>query len=130
MVKMIKFVELRTSIQTVLKAMHDRVFFQVAPVAPDNVVFPYIVFDLPNSVDSGSLETFILDVDVWDVATDTTALETLIGTIDNALHQKSIMINDVMGFVIYRENRLTLVDDDPRIRRRKYIYQARTYQKY
>lgn len=124
---MIKFLELRTELQSILKTLHARVFFNVAP---DDAVFPYVVFDFPNSVDSGTLENYVLDIDAWDDSTDTTALETLIGTIDNALHQKAIMLDGKMGFVIYRENRLTLRDDDPRIRRRKYVYQVRTYQKY
>jgi len=91
---------------------------------------PYVVFDFPNSVDSGTLENFVFEVDIWDDSLDTTALETLIDTIDVALHKKSILVTDKIGIVIYRENRLTLTDDDPRIRRRKYTYQARTYQKY
>ena len=122
-----KFSEIRTAIQALLKTLHPRVFFQVAK---KNAVYPYVVFDLPNSVDSGTLENFVLDIDVWDNKTDTTALETLINTIDEALHKKTILLNDKMAFVIYRENRLTLTDDEPSIRRRKYTYQVRTYQKY
>jgi hypothetical protein len=72
----------------------------------------------------------VLDVDVWDDSTDTTALETLIDSIDAALHKKTLLIPDSVAFVMYRNNRLSLTDEDPRIRRRKYIYQARTYQKY
>lgn len=124
---MIKFSELRTEMQRILKTLHPRVFFQVAT---DIAVKPYVVFDFPNSVESGSLENFVLDIDVWDDSPDTTALEALIDTIDDTLHKKSILLSDKMGIVIYRENRLTLTDDDPRIRRRKYTYQVRTYQKY
>lgn len=124
---MITFLELRTALQAILKTLHPRVFFHVAP---DTAEFPYVVFDFPNSIDSGYLENYVLDIDVWDVATDTTALETLIGNIDNAIHQKSLMVDGKLGFVIYRQNRLTLTDDDPRIRRRKYTYEMRTYQKY
>jgi len=124
---MIKFIELRTALQTLLKTLHARVFFNVAP---DTVVFPYIVFDIPNSMNDGVLETFVIDIDVWDIEADTTALETLVGTIDNALHRNTIYIDDKMGITLHRENRLIIHDDDPRIRRRKYVYQARTYQKY
>lgn len=124
---MIKALELRTALQTFLKTLHARVYFDVAP---DDAVYPYVVFSLPNSIDSGSLEKFFVDVDVWDDKTDTTALETLIGTIDNALHGKAIIVDDVMSIIFWRENRLAPRDDDPRLHRRKYIYQARTYQKY
>lgn len=124
---MIKIVEMRTALQTLLKAIHSRVFFHRAP---DDAVMPYVVFDFPNSVDSGALENFVLDIDVWDDETDTTVLETLIDSIDIVLHKKTIFIEDKMSITLYRENRLNPTDDDPRIRRRKYIYQARTYQKY
>lgn len=124
---MIKIIEMRTALQTLLKTLHTRVFFNVAP---DNAVFPYIVFDFPNSIDSGALETFVVDIDCWDDDKDTTVLETLIDTIDQEIHKKTIFLNDKMGIKLYRENRLSLTDDDPRIRRRKYVYQARTYQKY
>jgi hypothetical protein len=121
----------------VLKSKHDRVYFQSAPSKiedPDNpgvyisTPFPYIVYDLPNSVDDGSMEQFVLDIDAWDNKTDTTTLETLIDSIDKELHRKTVMINGVLAVTFYRENRLSLIDDDPTIRRRKYIYQIRTHE--
>jgi hypothetical protein len=124
---MIKVIELRTALQTLLKTVHARVYYQTAP---DTAVFPYLVFDLPNSVDSGTLENFILDIDFWDDDTNTTALETLADSVDIILHRKTLLITDKMCMAIYRDNRLNVSDDDPRIRRRRYTYQARTYQKY
>lgn len=124
---MIKVLEIRTALQTLLETLHARVSFNVAS---DAEAFPYVVFDLSNSIDIGALETFVLDIDCWDIDEDTTVLETLIGNIDNALHKNTILIDDKMSITIYRENRLIPHDDDPRIRRRKYVYQVRTYQKY
>ena len=124
---MIKVLEIRTALQTLLETLHTRVSFNVAA---DKEAFPYVVFDLSNSIDIGALETFVLDIDCWDINEDTTALETLIGNIDNALNKNTILIDDKMSITIYRENRLIPHDDDPRIRRRKYVYQVRTYQKY
>ena len=124
---MIKVLEIRTVLQELLETLHTRVSFNVSS---DKKAFPYVVFDLSNSIDIGALETFVLDIDCWDIDEDTTALETLIGNIDNALHKNTILIDDKMSITIYRENRLIPHDDDPRIRRRKYVYQVRTYQKY
>ena len=121
------FAELRGQIQTLLKTINDNVFFMVAK---DDATFPYIVFDLPNSIDSGHLENFVFDIDVWDDSTDTTALETLCSSIDSVIHQHTIVVNNSFGVVFYRDSRLTLTDEDPRVRRRKYTYQARVYQNY
>ena len=123
---MIKIIELRTAIQALLETLHARVYFHDVP---DDATMPYLVFDLPNSIDSGALENFVLDVDGWDANSDTTALETMMGTVDDGLHKKTILVTDKIGIILYRENRLGGEDDDVRIKRRKYIYQARTYQK-
>lgn len=121
---MSKVVELRKQIRSFLKSVHPRVFFEIAP---DDALYPYLVFDLPNSIDDGSMERFMLDVDGWDNSADTTALETLMENLDNVLHRKTVMMGNISA-TIYRENRLTLPDDDKRIRRRKYVYQIRTHE--
>jgi hypothetical protein len=131
---MVKVIEIRKAIQSYLKSKHPRVYFQDAP---KNAVYPYLVYDLSNSVDDGSMENFTLDVDGWDTpdAGDTTVLETLMSDVDgdghkqnpSGLHRKTIMILDKMSATFYRENRLPLPDDDKRIHRRKYIYQIRTH---
>lgn len=122
----IKVIELRKAISTLLLSVHPRVYYHVAP---DDAVFPYLVYDLPNSRDDGTLENFVLDVDGWDRPGngDTSALETLMGNIDAELHRKTVFTSGKICVTIYRENRLTLLDSDKRIRRRKYIYQARTH---
>ena len=124
---MIKVIEIREIIQTALKSVHARVYYRLAP---DTAVFPYLVYDLPNSNDDGTLEQFVLDVDAWDSTNgDTTGLETLIDSADKSLHRKTITVGDNLAVTFYRENRLTLTDDDPNIKRRKYIYQVRTFER-
>lgn len=126
-----KIIEMRKSIQSFLKSKHPRVFFEAAP---DTAVYPYLVYDLPNSFNADeSTETFVLEIDGWDYPSDgdTTALETLMdlidkGNEDDGLHRKVILIPG-MSMVFYRENRLSLKDDDIRIRRRKYVYQIKTF---
>ena len=126
-------IEIRKIINSHLKALHpnvvvngiskSRVHFQKAP---DDTPLPYIVFDLPNSFTSEDLENFVLDVDIWDNNTDTTQLETLAAQIWKSLHKLRI-INNKAQLSVYRSNRLTLTDDDPRIRRRKLTFQVKYF---
>ena len=95
--------------------------------APDNATYPYLVFNLPNSIDSGTLEQFVLDVDGWDDDTNTTTLEALMYSADQVLHRKTFISGD-LGFRVYRSNRLVLDEREPRLRRRKYIYEVRAYE--
>ena len=124
---MIKVIEIRKIINIALKNIHPRVYYRTAP---GTAVFPYLVYDLPNSTDDGTLEQFVLDVDAWDTSSgDTTGLETLIDSADKSLHRKTITVGDNLAVTFYRETRLTLTDDDPNIKRRKYTYEVRTFER-
>ncbi|MED4016997.1 hypothetical protein [Sutcliffiella cohnii] len=102
---------------------HPRVHFQHAD---DDSIYPFLVFDLPNSYDDGSMENFVLEIDGWDNKSDTIPLETLMGEVDKELHRHTVVFDDV-GMTFYRENRLSLTDPDTRLRRRKYVYQIRVH---
>jgi hypothetical protein len=122
---MSKIIEIKQAIRAALIEKHPRIFNQVAD---KDAEFPYVVYDLPNSFDDGVYENFVLEVDGWDAPpnADTTALELLMSDLDSVLHRAIIRIPG-MALVIYRENRLTLLDDNQLIRRRKYRYQIRTF---
>ena len=114
-------IDLRTAITTRLKTIHSRVYFQRAP---STAALPYLVFDIPNIFDDGEgTETATVDVDAWDNSADTTALEVLI-TLVNAGLNKSVLTSGNMTATFYLDSKIPLTDDDPLIRRRKYIYQA------
>ena len=121
---MAKVIEIRKEIQRVLETVHSRIFFENAT---DTTVYPYIVCDLPNSIDSGDLENFIFDVDFWDDSQDTTILETLCDNIDAVLHKQKFVIGGAVSFVIYRDNRNNVDDEDERIKHKVYTYQLRAY---
>lgn len=118
-------IRLRTALQGYLKALHPRVYFESAP---ESATYPYIVFDLPSVLDGGEHEELIVvDIDGWDSPAlgDTTTLENLMATI-NSLN-KTVLTADNMRAVFYLENKLSLRDTDPRIKRRKYTYQAKLF---
>ncbi|MBP1992547.1 hypothetical protein [Paenibacillus eucommiae] len=122
---MSKVVEMRKALQSIIKAKHSRVYYEMAP---DDVQFPYVTYELPNSYDDGTMENFVLHVDGWDAPAkgDTMPLEMIMEEIDSVLQRQVIRTNG-MAFVIYRDNRLSIPDDDKRIRRRKIVYQVRTF---
>jgi hypothetical protein len=125
---MIKMLEIRKQLKTLMQATGKQVFYQKA--AP-NAVFPYLVFDISNSIDDGTLERFVLDVDGWGNDENTYDMEQMMHLADQALHRTTLYINDAgkqLGMSVYRENRLTFDENDRRVYRRRYIYQIRTHE--
>lgn len=126
-------IELRTQIQTLLKTKCDRVYFERAT---DTTVYPYVVYNLVDSREfEGNREDIDLEVDIWDNAQDTTAIETLTGDIDGdgdlfnatGLHRKLFYEADTLSAKCYRDRRLAIIDEDVRIRRRQLKYYIQTY---
>lgn len=120
-------IEIRQAVYAALKSVCPRVWFKRAPEQRE---YPYLVYDLPNSHDDGSLEQYTLDVDGWDRPDDgdSTRLEQLMDAADKALLTVTVVTSNVR-FRIVRENRLAPEEDDPRLIRRWYIYQIRVYER-
>jgi len=117
---------LRELLYPQLKAIHPRVYFQVAP---ENAQFPYLVYDFTQITNDGEeFETVAVDVDGWDMPADgdTTALETLMQTVNDALNKKTLTAEG-LAVTFYLDRKIPLVDDNPGIKRRKYIYEARLF---
>lgn len=119
----IRVVEIRKVLQSLLSSIHAEVYYEEAP---DNAVYPYVIYNFVDSNDEDSMEQIMLEIDAWDtpINNNTIPLETVIGTIDNKLNNIVISVNGVF-FSIYRENRRNVPDSDKRIRRRQYEYQIR-----
>jgi hypothetical protein len=121
-------IDFRTALQAKLKTIHARVYSQSAP---EDAAFPYLVYDLPNDYDDGeSMELAVVDIDGWDTPSDgdTTALETLMAAVNAGLNKQTITSGNATA-TLYLDTKLSLTDDDPRICRRKYIYQAKLFRK-
>lgn len=116
-------INLRIALEELLGGFHERTYFEDAP---KNTPFPYVVYTFPNSFTSENLETFVLDVDIWDNKEVTTELETLSSYIWKELDRYHHYDENVQ-FSIYRSNRLPLDDDDPTIKRRKLIFELKNY---
>ena len=117
---------LRKLLHPYLKSIHPRVYFQVTP---DSAEFPYLVYDFTQIINDGEeFETVALDVDGWDMPADgdTTTLETLMQTVNDALNKKTLTAEG-LAVTFYLDRKIPLLDDNKNIRRRKYIYEARLF---
>ena|SRR5690554_5966385 len=117
---------LRKLLHLFLKSIHPRVYFQIAP---DSAEFPYLVYDFTQIVNDGEeFETVAVDVDGWDMPAggDTTALETLMQNVNDLLNKKTLTVEE-LAVTFYLDRKIPLRDDNPAIKRRKYIYEARLF---
>lgn len=118
---------LRELIHPFLKSIHPRVYFQRAP---DTATFPYLTYSFEVLPDGESFELVVLDIDGWDMPDDgdTTQLENLMRDLNRGINKKTLATDDlVVSF--YLDRKLPLEDDNPKIIRRKYVYQGRLFER-
>jgi hypothetical protein len=120
-----QMINLRKVIQAHLKIIHPQLYFMQAP---ESAKFPYLVYQVEITTLGDDLQMVTLDVDGWDNKSDTTELETLMDKIKQSLH-KQIMITPKLALFLDLDRRLTLTDTDPRLNRRKYIFNGRLYER-
>lgn len=119
-------IELRTIIQRQLKTIHPRVYFQAAPKTAD---FPYLIYDIVNLNDDGEgHQLATIDVDGWDKEEDTTALENLMESVNSEMNKKTA-VEGKTTVVFFLESKLPILDDELSIKRRKYTYQGRLFER-
>ena len=71
-----------------------------------------------------------MDIDGWDMPDDgdTTRLENLMSDVNLGMNKKTLTTDDlVVSF--YLDRKLSLEDDNPKIIRRKHIYQGRLFER-
>jgi hypothetical protein len=120
-----QMLNIRKVIQAHLRAVHPRLHFLRAP---ESAKFPYLVYELEITNIGDDLQMVTLDVDGWDDNNDTTELEVIMDNVKKSLN-KQIMIIDKLALFLDLDRRLTLTDTDPRINRRKYIFNGRLYER-
>lgn len=128
-------IRIRTALNNYLKTLHPRVYFQDAP---KDAPFPYIVYSVSMYPDGEGFERVVLDIDGWDSNNnnDATVIENLMqkvngyigadGEIIQGLDKKTLT-TDNMSVVFYLDSKLPVEDTDKRIKRRKYSYTGKLY---
>jgi len=91
--------------------------------------YPYVTYDLENSTTYGrDTEAFVLYVDGWDDfdrTGSTLALENMMAAVANALDYQQNSSDTKLGFRYALDQRQSIKDTTPNIRRRKYIFEVR-----
>ncbi len=104
------------------------VYFQQAP---DTAEMPYLVYTFPGIHSDGEgYQLVTLDIDGWDAPPrgDTTPLENLMRETNAALDKRTLA-GATLAVTFYLDRKIPLVDEDPRIQRRKYVYQGRLFER-
>lgn len=119
-------IELRKIIQKNLKLVHSRTFFQSAP---ETTEFPYLVYEIGNiNCDGEGFQQVLVDIDGWDDKNDTTALEELMKSVDLALDKKTFAEGKTTA-TFFLETKTPAPSENPKLHRRKHIYQVRIFER-
>ena len=114
-------IPLKQSIYQRVSQVADRVYDSRTPTDKD---YPYVNIRYPTigENDESFRQSVILEIDIWDNNTDTTALENLTDAIDGALNR---VVDTTFFYRIYRLNpyRFEIDEADENIRRRQLRYQ-------
>jgi len=99
-------------------------FAELYPLAlADKKVYPYIVFNFPNTLSANFADVNLLEIDIWDNKTSIIEIETLAKQVDDIF--KNLMVtNESMFCNCFRNTpyRLKLDDETNGIQRRQMRY--------
>ena len=121
---MSKTIELRKLIVKLLKEVNKSVFYENAS---DKAEYPYIVYNLDNiNTVNYPRNDIILTIDVWDRSNSTVTVETLTDNIEDVLNMLNKPSKNLFP-TFYLEDRMSIDDEDPLIRRRQLKFKIENY---
>ena len=121
---MSKTIELRKLIVKLLKEVNKSVFYENAS---DKAKYPYIVYNLDNiNTVNYPRNDIILTIDVWDRSNSTVTVETLADKIEDVLNMLNKPSKNLFP-TFYLEDRMSIDDEDPLIRRRQLKFKIESY---
>lgn len=118
--------DLKELVQEKLKTVGTKVYHERAL---DNAMYPHIVFNFER-IELGDLsrQDYVLDVDVWDKASDTTTVDDLTDSIEDLLQAENLPQDNVLP-TFYLIDRKNLIDQDKDIRHRLIRFQIQNYER-
>jgi len=111
-------------VKTQLSTLNIPVFADLYPKElSDNKVYPYIIFNFPNTISANFADVNAMEIDIWDNKTSILEIETLAKQVDDIF--KNLMITNESMFGNSFRNvpyRLKLDEEDNGIQRRQMRY--------
>lgn len=118
--------DLKKLVQTKLKTLTTNVYHEIAN---EDAVYPHIVFNFRRiDLQDLSRQDYILEVDVWDKGTSTTAVDNLADSVENLLQGKNLPQKTVLP-TFYLIDRRNIIDEDKSIRHRQIQFQIQNYER-
>lgn len=118
--------DLKKLVQTKLKTLTTNVYHEIAN---EDAVYPHIVFNFRRiDLQDFSRQDYILEVDVWDKGTSTTAVDNLADSVENLLQGKNLPQKTVLP-TFYLIDRRNILDEDKSIRHRQIQFQIQNYER-
>ena len=116
--------DLKILLQTKLKTITTNVFFEQAT---DDALYPHIVFSF-RTIDLGDLsrQDYILEIDVWDKGTDTTAIDSMADSVEDLLQAENLPQENILP-TFYLIDRKAIPDTDKAIKHRLIRFQIQNY---
>jgi hypothetical protein len=107
-----------------LKTLTTNVYFEQAA---DNALYPHAVFTF-REIDLGDLsrQDYVLEVDVWDKGTSTTAIDELSDKIEDLLQLQNLPQTHILP-TFFKIDRKSILDQDKSIKHRLIRFQIQNY---
>lgn len=112
---------LKIQLTAILRAIFARVYYEDAP---DDALFPYIVYSFGASYSNRYNEIVPLDIDVWDNNSSSANVDEIVADLKRNLEGLRY-IDDEIQFVLYYDRMLDTDSEDKTLKRKTVSFELR-----
>lgn len=124
MIALSKTIALRTELQRLLKTLTANVHYEQAP---DTANYPYLVYELSELSYNYGKTLMEIEINILDYGTSTSNVETIADNVQSTLNKYSY-IGPEIQFIIYKNIRQRVVEDDKKIIRRRLTFEIQLHE--
>lgn len=112
---------LKTQLTTQLKNVYPKVYYENAP---DDAVFPYVVYSLGSSYNNRANCIYTLDLDVWDKSTSSKKVDDITKDLIKKLDLTGY-IDEEIQYSLYFDRTVDTGSEDKTLKRKTVIFELR-----